>query len=631
MIVSLLQIANKNGTEELKMQNELQTQTKPRVVLLYRASSKKQTDNENDIPLQRGYLRPWADRQGWEFVKEFVEGGISGYKVSASKRDAIQEIKLMAERKEFDILGIYMSDRLGRIADETPLIISFLNSQGIRIISYSEGEISSANHSDKLMTYIRYWQAEGESLKTSIRCKDAGLALIEAGKWRGGRAPYGYKTVSRGTLNFKGRPIFDVEIDEEEAEVVKDIFRLYTEEHMGTKLIARELRLKGVLGKDGARLTGSQICSMLRKKTYIGHQVLYAKRQNEENLESPLMPHLRIIEDEVWYKANKMLDEVSKIRGQGIHRRYRPTKHGRLLFSGLSYCGQCKAKMTSYYSSLEKNNNRALPPAERLKTFNYRCREDEHKLLGERCKPSIYKANMVEALIIKDAKEFLTTLDKDKLLNSHKTQFEEKIEELTKQLDKGAIVITQKEREVEKLKERLMQAILGEGNLSEDLIAQMLKTKEAELTQEQAEQNTTLEEIFALEEELSIQKKVTEELDTWSERFDALDIPSKKAMLINIIERVEFHKDRIEVDYKVKLDAQNIEPLSAREAHNDSWLNPTTKHTNETQSQAISEMSLTGEVLDQQIGAGGLNTPDTSHFFTQNTAKRSAYQMKRRW
>lgn len=188
-------------------------QQKPRVVLLYRASSKKQTDSENDIPLQRDLLKPWVEHQGWEFCREFVEGGISGYKVSAAKRDAIQEIKAMAERREFEILAIYMSDRLGRIAEETPLIVAFLNARGIKVISLKEGEIAASTHTDKLLTYIRFWQSEGESLKTSMRVMDAGEENVRQGKWRGGCPPYGYKTVSRGTLNYKGKPIFDVEID----------------------------------------------------------------------------------------------------------------------------------------------------------------------------------------------------------------------------------------------------------------------------------------------------------------------------------------------------------------------------------------------------------------------------------
>ena len=50
-----------------------------------------------------------------------------GFKISANDRDAIQDIKKMADCIEFDIFVIYMSDNLGRIADETPLIVSYLN------------------------------------------------------------------------------------------------------------------------------------------------------------------------------------------------------------------------------------------------------------------------------------------------------------------------------------------------------------------------------------------------------------------------------------------------------------------------------------------------------------------------
>ncbi len=111
---------------------------KERVVVLLRASSKQQTDREHDfdIPQQKSILLPYVESQGWELVKVFTEGGISGFKISANNRDAIQDIKKMADKHEFDRLVIYMSDRLGRIADETPLILSYLNNKGIEVFSY---------------------------------------------------------------------------------------------------------------------------------------------------------------------------------------------------------------------------------------------------------------------------------------------------------------------------------------------------------------------------------------------------------------------------------------------------------------------------------------------------------------
>jgi hypothetical protein len=62
-------MATDNGSQESQ---------KPRIVLLYRASSKQQTDAQNDIPLQRNILKPWAEQQGYAFHCELVEGGVSG-------------------------------------------------------------------------------------------------------------------------------------------------------------------------------------------------------------------------------------------------------------------------------------------------------------------------------------------------------------------------------------------------------------------------------------------------------------------------------------------------------------------------------------------------------------------------
>lgn len=42
--------------------------------------------------------------------------------MSANDRDAIQELKEAAKNKEFDVLLVYMFDRLGRRDDETPFV-----------------------------------------------------------------------------------------------------------------------------------------------------------------------------------------------------------------------------------------------------------------------------------------------------------------------------------------------------------------------------------------------------------------------------------------------------------------------------------------------------------------------------
>lgn len=139
---------------------------------LYRVSTKKQVDKaKDDIPMQKIACHEFAEEKDWIIKKEFYEKGVSGFKVSANDRDAIQDLKEAALKHEFDVLLVYMFDRLGRRDDETPFVVEWFAKQGIEVWSTQEGQQQFENHTDKLLNYIRYWQTNGESVKTSMRLK----------------------------------------------------------------------------------------------------------------------------------------------------------------------------------------------------------------------------------------------------------------------------------------------------------------------------------------------------------------------------------------------------------------------------------------------------------------------------
>ena len=77
------------------------------------------------IPMQKRACEEFCERMGWEIVDARSEKGVSGYKVSANDRDAIIDILEAALKKSFDILLVYMFDRLGRKEDETPFIVQW--------------------------------------------------------------------------------------------------------------------------------------------------------------------------------------------------------------------------------------------------------------------------------------------------------------------------------------------------------------------------------------------------------------------------------------------------------------------------------------------------------------------------
>lgn len=521
------------------------------MVLLLRNSTKKQAEKkindsgkiEYDIPLQRDILTPWAERQGYVIIKEFVEGGVSGFKVSAEKRDALVEIKAMANRGEFDVLGIYMSDRLGRIADETPLIVSYLNSRGIKVLSYTDGEISSKTHDEKLMTYIRYWQAEGESIKTSKRIKDAHEMAVEQGKWRGGNPPYGYRTVSKGTLNGKGRPIFDVEIDPQAAEVVKTIFKLY-KEHYAFKGIAKYLNDNNVPTATGHLWSWTQVQDILHNKLYIGIYEL-GKKSNNIRAVSPVMEHLIIISEDEFYEVQELIKKNIKCTNYT-----RPTIRGSRLLTGLLYC-ECGKKYTSQTNKAVRHN--ADGSDWFYERTTYRCGSYRTPKIGQ-CTKMPIKADLLDDLVVHDVKNFLLKTDIEKLLQLNDDGVKEKVNSLSEQLKRLLKEKTQLEKELQKLSEEVCKVIMGESQWSQAMLSKLIETKEQELNEIKKRQEELETKISELSTYLSAKKKTCSDFEDWGEKFDLQDTATKKSMLINAIDKITVYDDKVTIKMKFNCD-----------------------------------------------------------------------------
>ena len=133
-----------------------------KVLCLYRVSTLGQVDPKDDIPMQRRECEDFIARHSdWVYYGERLEKGVFGYKVSANKRDVILEIRAMAERKEFDVLLVFMFDRLGRREDETPFLMQWFIEHGIEVWSTREGRYEWRHESDNA------WIPEGQT-KTSV-------------------------------------------------------------------------------------------------------------------------------------------------------------------------------------------------------------------------------------------------------------------------------------------------------------------------------------------------------------------------------------------------------------------------------------------------------------------------------
>ena len=176
--------------------------------------------------MQKQRCHEFAAEKDGTSLQRFSEKGVSGFKVSAKDRDAVQEIQKDAAMGKFDVLLVFMFDRLGRKEDETPFVVEWFVNNGIEVWSAEEGQQRFDNHVDKLMNYIRYWQASGESLKTSIRNQDP-VRPNCSGRPLPWRHPLLWlSTGQKSRTGKKNRELYDIEINPDEAFAVKRMFDL---------------------------------------------------------------------------------------------------------------------------------------------------------------------------------------------------------------------------------------------------------------------------------------------------------------------------------------------------------------------------------------------------------------------
>ncbi|WP_308529232.1 recombinase family protein [uncultured Oscillibacter sp.] len=255
---------------------------------------------------------------------------------------------------------------------------------GIEIWSAREGQQRFESHADKLINYIRYWQASGESLKISERTKTRMQQLTSEGFYCGGRAPYGYRLVKTGRVNPRGRDVHDLQIIPGEAEVIRIVFDYYIRYGYGGRRIATELAAQGIYDRNGEVFHPSSINAFLHRELFTGVMCRGGGR-------SQLNPELQIISPDTFQKAQQVMEK----RKQG----QLPKKLvGKALLSGNVYCGCCGGRV---FASTVRRTHRVTEQNERIPV--YKCyNRVQHR---ERCSTqSTYRAERIDKEVLRQLK-----------------------------------------------------------------------------------------------------------------------------------------------------------------------------------------------------------------------------------
>ena len=177
----------------------------------------------------------------------------------------------LAERRGFEVLLSYCTDRLARKFVLQALILEELERFGVKAIFLEAG---AAHDCLKLMHQITGAVAEFERAKITERNRRGKLYRARCGEIVTGEVPFGYLRIPR-----RDGVASHAEIQEDEAVVVRRIFDAYVQRGQTIRHIAKQLTLEGTPNPSGGReWHRATVNRILHDEAYIG--TLYYSRRN---------------------------------------------------------------------------------------------------------------------------------------------------------------------------------------------------------------------------------------------------------------------------------------------------------------------------------------------------------------
>jgi DNA invertase Pin-like site-specific DNA recombinase len=490
----------------------------------------------------------------WEFVSEYVEKGVSGFKVHATNREKLEELKEDALKHKFDLVLVFLFDRLGRIEEETPFVLKWFVDNGIEMWSVNEGQRKFDSHVDNLLNYITFWQAAGESKKTQIRTLEAKRQMKEESRFQGCSAPFGYQHIPSGEHNKKGREINKLVIKDDEAKIVKKIYDMYTFKGYGARMIAKTLNEEKIPTKRGSLWAEQTVLSILKNSIYTG-RFTYGRRnvtnggreyKNQYSCEVSSVQHLDlvIVSDKQWNETKKIVESRANNKQTNIPKQTKSP----LLFTGYIYCKKCGSRMTLHYSY--NHNTRKDGTINRDKKPFYVCQGKESGRV--KCDNKNYASSRIEGAVIKQLYHYLDSIGsmdiESELMNTQKQQ----MKRVEKDIKGKKETVNKLGNDIQLLKNEILNVLKGTSKFSEEILSEQIEIKTMELDEQRAELNELIVGMEDLKTENQDAVKFKQLIPTYKKLFETADIPTKKMLLPKFIERIDVDQNNLDVTIKIK-------------------------------------------------------------------------------
>ncbi len=217
-----------------------------RCAIYTRVSTEHGLDQEfNSLDAQydaaSAYIKSQA-HAGWTLIRSRYDDG--GYSGGSTDRPDLQRLLEDIRARKIDVIVVYKVDRLTRSLADFAKLVELFDTHGVSFVSVTQ-QFNTTTSMGRLTLNVLLSFAQFEREVTSERIRDKIAASKRKGIWVGGNLPLGYEMKD-------GK----IAIVEEEAELVRSLFRRYLELGSVNELV-RDLRERNIRTKTKQLATGA--------------------------------------------------------------------------------------------------------------------------------------------------------------------------------------------------------------------------------------------------------------------------------------------------------------------------------------------------------------------------------------
>lgn len=279
-----------------------------RAIGYFRSEAASGQSRSTPLDQQHAQFVAYCERQGYTIAATFVE--------PAGEQSPVEGFDHVLTYLLANGEGLVLVIDHVRVLGRDPRIIAYhlfaMIDRGVAV------ECLADEGGDPLAALVHLWAEQGRGEQLGDRVREAMRRKAIKGEVLG-RPPYGYQVGARRRLE----PV------EDEAEVVRKIFRWYTTDELGIRLIARRLNEEGYRTRRGGNWSMVTIRDILRNRAYIGTFARFGARVPGS--------HPAIVTNDDFRRVQERM--VSRRTAGG------PRTVAQFLLSGMIDCGACGGHM----------------------------------------------------------------------------------------------------------------------------------------------------------------------------------------------------------------------------------------------------------------------------------------------